>query len=54
MDPGNTSQVAASEVAATSVNLSAEGSKGERKEVVFSNFRNLVSFAVGRDRETSK
>lgn len=53
MDPGNTSQVAASEVAATSVNLSAEGSKGERKEV-FSNLRNLVSFAVRRDRETSK
>jgi len=53
MDPGSTSQVAASEVAATSVNPSAEGSKGERKEV-FSNFRNLVSFAVRRDRETSK
>jgi hypothetical protein len=54
MDPGSTSQVAASELAATSVGLSTEGSsKGERKEV-FSNFRNLVSFAVRRDRETSK
>jgi len=53
MDPGNTSQVAASDPAATSISLSAEGSKGERKEV-FSNFRNLVSFAVRRDRETGK
>jgi hypothetical protein len=53
MDPGSTSQVASSEIAATSVSLSVEGSKGERKEV-FSNLRNLVSFAVRRDRETSK
>jgi len=53
MDPGSTSQVATSEPPATSVGLSAERSRGERKEV-FSNFRNLVSFAVRRDRETSK